>query len=265
MQGTMSPRGIVRVIGAVAVIFVAALVSGAWWWRERVRTMPPTPNALARLHAATPAGMVLIPGGECLLGSDDPDADDEVKPQRRVFVPSFYMDTHEVTNAQYRKFDPTYAFLPGDDDLPATDITYDRAAAYAKWAGKRLPTDEEWEKAARGTDGRRYPWGNQWDPKRVAPRAHRKSDPAVALKPLALGKSRFVSCNLGPPRVQRVGSVPDGVSPYGCYDMAGNAWEWVQGFYLGNPNQRILRGGAVGYGEGAYRTYNRGVEGSGDT
>jgi formylglycine-generating enzyme required for sulfatase activity len=257
-HGTMRAFSISSIIIVIATVVVVQL-------RAHSRSTPPTPAVLARQRAATPPGMVLVPGGECLLGSDDPDEQEETGPLHRVFVPSFYIDRYEVTNAEYHRFDPTHAYLPGDDNLPATNITYDQAAAYAKWAGKRLPTDEEWEKAARGTDGRRYPWGNQWDAHLVAPRAHRKGDPASAMKLRTLGKSKFISCNLGPPRVQRVGSVPGGVSPYGCYDMAGNAWEWVQGFYEGHPDQRILRGGAVGYGERACRTYNRGVEGSGDT
>jgi iron(II)-dependent oxidoreductase len=250
--------------GAAALFLLAALTIVAQW-RQHARPILLTREALQQLSAHTPPGMVPVPGGYCLLGSNDPDADDDVKPLHRVFVPSFYMDTHEVTNADYQKFDPTHSFLSGDANLPATNITYAQAAAYAKWAGKRLPTDEEWEKAARGTDGRRYPWGNAWDPNLVAPRAHRKDDSAIALKPRTVSKSRFIGCNLGPPRVQRVESVPGGVSPYGCYDMAGNAWEWVQGHYQGNPDQRILRGGAVGYGERACRTYTRGVEGSGST
>ena len=72
-------------------------------------------------------------------------------------------------------------------------------------------------------------------------------------------------CYSGPQRVQAVGSVSLGVSPYGCYDMAGNAWEWVQGFYNGDSEKRILRGGAVGYGERAHRTYERAIEGAGAT
>ena len=116
-----------------------------------------------------------------------------------------------------------------------------------------------------GKGGARYgrqalPLGNTWNPRLVAPRAH--TSQAKAPPPVPPG-SRV--CYLGPPRVQPVGSVPGGVSPYGCYDMAGNAWEWVQGNYNGDPDQRILRGGAVGYGERACRTYNRAIEGSGAT
>jgi formylglycine-generating enzyme required for sulfatase activity len=220
-------------IGAVVVIGCGLNV----WWRK-----PAMPNADAQAaeRARTPQGMVYVPGGDCLMGSNDADADDDGKPFRRVFVPSFYMDRTEVTNAEFKRFRPSHPYPKGEDNLPVTNVTYDDAAAYARWAGKRLPTEEEWEKAARGADGRRYPWGNQWDAKRVAARAKRK----------------------GCSRVQPVGSVSSGASPHGCLDMAGNAWEWVQGFYQGNRHQRILRGGAVGYGEKACRTYARGVEGA---
>ncbi len=204
--------------------------------------------------------MVYVGGGDCVLGSNDEDADDDVKPARRANVPSFYIDRAEVTNSEFRRFKPAHAFPPGEKTLPVTNVTYDEANAYAGWAGKRLPTEEEWEKAARGTDGRRYPWGDLWGPARVASRAGKSSRPAEADF-----DSKAKSCRIGPSRVRPVGTAPAGVSPYGCVDMAGNAWEWVQGFYHGNPKQRILRGGAVGYGERACRAYNRAVEGSGVT
>ncbi len=187
---------IVSIIGVLSVIAILALAS---WLRLPSRQRPPTSETLARLRANTPAGMVLVPGGDLPVGSNDADADEEDKPMHRVFVPSFYIDTHEVTNAAYKKFDPAHTFLPGDADLPATNITYAQAEAYARWAGKRLPTDEEWEKAARGTDGRRYPWGDRWDPRLVAPRAHRKSDGPITLD---LAPSERVGSQLqsGPPR-----------------------------------------------------------------
>lgn len=230
-------------------------------WKSLSAHRPETASERARMRVHTPQDMVLVPGGEFWMGTNDADADDEVRPMHQEFVPAFYIDVHEVTNREFHKFDPSHAFLPGDDNLPVSGVTYDEAAAYAKWAGKRLPTEQEWEKAARGTDGRRYPWGDTWDMKRVAPRRRRPNDPVK--EPVIAGKVKI--CSIGPSRLQPVGSVASGVSPYGCYDMAGNAWEWVQGFYNGNRQQRILRGGAVGYGERACRTYTQSVEGAADT
>jgi len=219
----------------------------------------PDPAQRRREAALTPPGMAYVPGGAFLAGSNDPDADDEDRPARRVFVRSFYLDRTEVTNEDYRRFRVPHAFPPGEERLPVTNVTYREADAYARWAGKRLPTDQEWEKAARGTDGRRYPWGDAWDPTRVAPRA-----PRIAAAPAPEARTPG-ACTAFASRVQPVGSRPAGASPYGCLDMAGNAWEWVQGFYRGNREQRILRGGAVGYGERACRTYTRGIEGAGVT
>ena len=186
-----------------------------------------------------PLGMVKVEGGTYMLGTNDPEADDDVRPARSVNLPSFYIDRTEVTNAAFAKFRLTHPFPKDEANLPVTHVTYEEAEAYATWAGKRIPTNDEWEAAARGKSGFRYPWGDTWDPKKVASRR--------------VGKKQ---------RVQPVGSLASGASPCGALDMAGNAWEWVQGFYNGNKDQRILRGGAVGYGERACRSYNRAVEGA---
>jgi len=246
---------------AGCALFATALLAAGAFSIHKAPRLPD--NRLQTIESnRTPSGMVYVAGAACLLGSNDEDADDDVKPMRREFVSSFYIDKTDVTNAEYRKFDPRHDFPPGEAELPATNITYDEAAAYAKWAGKRLPTEAEWEKAARGTDGRRYPWGSVWDASRVARRAHKAG---AVIDTSGAAPPRPGQCSIGPSRVQPVGSVPSGVSPYGCLDMAGNAWQWVQGFYNGDSTRRILRGGAVGYGERAMRTYSRAIEGTGDT
>lgn len=236
-------------------IIGVAIVGSVLMLSRILATATPRPHHAAPGSPA-PTGMVLVPAGEFISGSDDAGAEEDAGPAQRKSLPEFYIDRTEVTNEEYRHFKPEYAFPAGEERLPVTNVTFDEAASYAKWAGKRLPTDDEWEKAARGTDGRRYPWGSQWDPHRVAKRAVRTARHAAG---------SGSSCHDAPSRVQPVGSVPAGASPYGCLDMAGNAWEWVQGYFKGNHEQRILRGGAVGYGELACRTYSRGVEGSGVT
>ena len=206
--------------------------------------------------------MKLIPAGEFIAGTDEEDTDDDSKPKRRVFLPSYYMDTYEVTNRDYQKFDPKHGFLKGDELLPVSGVLYDEAVAYAKSIGKRLPTNDEWEKAARGSEGLKYPWGDTWDAEKVAKRRRTSpSDKTQETDTAAKGKV----CHIGPSRLRPVGSVPSGVSPYGCFDMAGNAWEWVEGYFDDRHQQRILRGGAVGYGERACRTYTRSIEGAADT
>ncbi len=186
------------------------------------------------------------------MGSDDPDADEDARPRRQVFLGSFYIGKTEITNAQFRRFQPTYHFPAGRDQYPVTAVTYEDAEAYSRWAGGRLPTEAEWEKAARGVDGRRYPWGDVWDVTRGNFRKPR-------------GAPEGTACWITRRGLRPVGGFPAGASPYGALDMAGNAWEWVSGFNHGDHRQRIIRGGACGYSERSQRTYSRGIEGAGVT
>lgn len=193
--------------------------------------------------ASGPPGMVLISGGEFLMGSDNPDGDIYEKPAHKATVASFYIDTNEVTCEEYLKFvkgtshrvPPDWVggqYPDGTGRKPVTGVDWDDASAYAKWAGKRLPTEEEWEFAARGTTGWRYPWGDEW-----------RTDAANAGNAKA---GHFAS----------VGSYPAGKSPLGMMDMIGNAWEWTATEWRGYPGgaippdasieSRVIRGGYWG-------------------
>jgi formylglycine-generating enzyme required for sulfatase activity len=256
-------------------------------------------------------GMVLIPAGEFLMGSDKIEDDSKWKganalnpygfndklyvdehPAHKVKLPAYWMDKYEVTNAQYRDFviatqhnvpfawprngynfsNELLASLPLDDlrqlatdrfkldmdvtkmseeallaelkkiqesrdNLPVTTVTWPDADAYCHWAGKRLPTEAEWEKAARGPNNFEYPWGNEWDPTKINTMSE---NPDAPYSP--------------------VGSYPGDKSGYGVYDMAANVTEWVADWYDAYPgappsdnklygkHQRVVRGGMTSSG-----------------
>ncbi len=180
-----------------------------------------------------PEGMVLIPAGEFEMGSDDAEASDAERPVHTVYVDAFYMDAQEVTNAEYKAFlvaNPSWQkgqiearfhrstglgsyledwsgnkFPSGKANHPVRFVSWYAALAYAQWAGKRLPTEAEWEKAARGgLTGKKFPWGDEITPEHAN-----------------YGR------NLG--KIVPVGQyAPNG---YGLYDMAGNVWEWCLDAY----------------------------------
>ena len=168
-----------------------------------------------------PDGMVSVPAGPFRMGRDD-GAEDE-RPARIVHLDAFYIDRTEVTNAQYKAFcDSTRHLYPNNPawdvnyfqaqpNAPVINITWDQARAYCEWAGKQLPTEAQWEKAARGADGQLYPWGNEY----VAGRAN-----------MGAGDDHH--------RAAPVAAFPEGASPYGALDMVGNVWEWCADWF--EPN-----------------------------
>jgi serine/threonine-protein kinase len=228
------------------------------------RELPPV------IREADGAELVLVPEGAFKMG-----------PRRReVHLDAFYVDRHPVTNEQFRTFLRVTGYRPTDpgaarflshwnrgevpaglEQHPVTYVSWHDAAAYATWAGKRLPTEAEWEKAARGVDGRNYPWG--------------KSEPS-------LDRANFGGHHRG---TVAVGSLPAGASPYGVHDLAGNVWEWCldvddPSFYAEGPVRnpinrvaasprhplgghsptgpsRVMRGGSWMYGPRSLRTYAR--------
>jgi formylglycine-generating enzyme len=228
----------------------------------RAAETPPPPGAQAApspaplVNPIDGAEMVAIPPGEFRMGSEKGDEDE--KPVHTVKLRGFRIYKTEVTNAQYGKFlaatghrEPLFwkeeRFNPPRQ--PVVGVDWDDAVAYCRWANARLPTEAEWEYAARGTDGRELPWGDE-ERRRGGGESSRTGKRAVMDEPFNSGKP------------QAVGSCPDGASPFGVLDMAGNVWEWCADWYdrtyysrsphcvpLGptEGSQRVLRGGSWAY------------------
>jgi len=244
---------------------------------------PPLPKAGAtQTSPIDGAVMVYVPSGEFIMGSND--GEDDEKPEHTVYLDAFYIDKLEVTNDQFAVFlnaesnqqeggtawfdvggeyvrihqiDGSWEAKAGYGNHPLTEVTWYGARAYCAWAGKRLPTEAEWEKAARGTDARIYPWGNQ------VPDCSRAN-----FRGGCLG-------NTGP-----VGSYPTGASPYGALDMVGNVQEWVSDWYgsynidppTRNPpgpdagSYKVLRGSSwVDWRQGDIRAVSRDRAAPGDS
>ena len=197
------------------------------------------------------SGMVSVPAGRFWMGCNeevDTECWDDEKPGRTVEVAAFQIDKTEVTVAAYRACVSAGKCSPpstgnactwdqsGKEQHPVNCVDWAQAQAYCAWAGKRLPTEAEWEKAARGTDRRKYPWGNQGykTAGRVANIADETSGLAWKLDGYDDGYSQTAP----------VKSYPDGASPYGALDMVGNVWEWTADWYDSGRKYRSVRGGS---------------------
>jgi formylglycine-generating enzyme required for sulfatase activity len=215
---------------------------------DATATLPPGTDLPTDFTQVGGAQMRLIPAGEFIMGNAN--FDDDEKPVHTVYLDAYYIDAYEVTNAAYQTCVDAGACKPplqtgsltrakyfGDPDYanyPVLYMDWDRANAFCTWRGARLPTEAEWEKAARGTDGREHPWGGG----------------------VGCSYANYGDCQ---PDSTEVGSYPAGVSPYGIFDMAGNVWEWVADWYwpnyyskapLKNPSgppsgdSHVIRGGS---------------------
>lgn len=235
---------------------------------EKVKTID------LKTSAADGMRMVYIPAGEFIMGGDFPNS----QPQRKIYLDAYWIDQTPITNAMFALFlnemhakekkelergiiwfinerivdvKGQYKVMDGFDDHPVMGVTWYGAQAYCNWAGRNLPTEAQWEKAARGMDGRTYPWG--------------ETDPNPELLNYEFGDA------LGD--TKPVGAYPDGASPYGALDMAGGVWEWVSDafdkeYYSRMPDRNpfnqdsdpeinILRGGSISSGEIYLTTYSR--------
>lgn len=246
-RSRLGPRWPLAAVGAVLVLVAAAFQGspGEPASPSAESPAPPPVRAADRpsgsplpkwwVHPKDGSRMVLVPGGPFRQGpyaEEGPGAE-----SRRSELPAFYLDRFEVTNEQFRRFVRESGYTPqgrweryatrGRERHPVIAVSWYDAEAYARWAGKRLPKEQEWEKAARGGDGRTYPWGRPWDPTRL----------------------NCFECSVG--NTTPVGTYPAGASPYGIEDLAGNAWEWVDAWYIplgsrseGLPLLRVARGGS---------------------
>lgn len=204
---------------------------------EETRVLPPIDGRPRKSKSADQPlalkdGMMQIPAGPFIMGYDKRHPDEGPMHVATIAHP-YWIDQFEVTNAAYRRFVKTGGgrppdhwlggdFEPGQERLPVAYVTWHDADAYCTWAGKRLPTEAEWEKAARGTDGRLFPWGDTFD-------AAKSNSPQRALGHL-----------------MPVGSFPQGKSPYGLLDVSGNVWEWTASWYQPYPGNTHA---SVNYGE----------------
>jgi formylglycine-generating enzyme required for sulfatase activity len=180
-------------------------------------------DAAAHPEGTRGSAMALVPAGEFKMGCNrgrDGHCDADESPYHTVFLDAYYIDLTEVTVGQYQECAQAGACRRARDyadfdhaDQPAVGVSWDDASRYCKWAGKRLPSEAEWEKAARGTDGRVFPWGN-----------------AACGCACAIQEQRQVY-GCGHDATWPVGSAPKGASPYGALDMSGNVWEWVADWY----------------------------------
>jgi len=286
----------------IILLLFCAVIYVQWKRPKRRRTSRPKPYIYIGTneqgykeykHRKTGLVFIYIPAGWFTMGSEDSDAYDDEKPEHRVYLDGYYISKYEVTNAQYCAFlnaygnsyqghecidlddedcqiyysNGRYYVESGYENYPVIEVTWYGAKAFCEYYGWRLPTEAEWEKAARGTDKRKYPWGNRW----------------------RCGYCNFAdvntdcewsdkNCDDGYKYTAPVGSYPHGASPYGCMDMAGNVWEWCndwydEDYYENSPDHnpqgpssgsyRVIRGGSWNRSASCIRCAARGGTPSG--
>ncbi len=216
-------------IYTITIIFISFIYAIEKTSKQQLET--------TKINKIDNAEMVLVPAGNFIMGTSEEEIQDLIKatptekrelflneiPQHKVYLDSYYIYKTEVTVAQYQKFckktgrknifDQRWKGL---ETCPIFFVSWDDATAYAKWASAKLPSEAQWEKAARGTEGRIFPWGNEWDKKKCVTASSNNYD------------------------FKSVGTIPDGASPYGCLDMSGNVWEWCYDWYKEDYYQDLI-------------------------
>jgi formylglycine-generating enzyme required for sulfatase activity len=209
------------------------------------------PLYLFRLPDGSDMELVAVPAGDFVMGTDDPEAPDWEKPKHtHPMEHAYWIGRNDVTRGQFRAFctatgsaEPDRPYFDGDlagdkDRQPVIMVSWHDASGYCAWAGLTLPTEAEWEKAARGTDARKYPWGVAWDRTKA-----NYLDASVPGDTLMMGNGETLDEHMaafggrdleysdGFPYTSSVGSFPGGASPYGALDMAGNVFNWCEDWW----------------------------------
>lgn len=202
--------------------------------------------------SAEPAARVLIPKGTVILGTDKetlkklitgkdvkPDWYADESPSTKTETEAFEIDAYEVTNTRFKEFYKEHTFPPNLANHPVVNVLWGEANDFCHAVGGRLPSEAEWVRAARGDTANIYPWGNGFSPQNAV-----YMDSAEGLKMKAGSYSIEESGENELGGTQPAGSIEAGKSPYGVYDMAGNAWEWLDGWYSEEKKLRMLKGGS---------------------
>ncbi len=262
LEGALIGRTPLKLTSLVPGNYLMTVTIDDLMWEEQV-TINQGDNLLEPKFKRVPYnGMVYIPAGEFIMGNDEQNSSDG--PSTKMELGAYYIDRCEVTMAEYAAFIKSTGyksqgawdmyFKKGYENYPVVNVTWNDARSYAEWAGKRLPTEVEWEKAARGPDGRLWPWGNEWDKNKCVNTTTNDKNLLSLMVNMGEGK--------GP---VPVGSVEKGMSPYGVMDMAGNVAEWIADWYQPYPyqgpydkgNVKTIRGGSWYHYEGYTRCYSR--------
>lgn len=273
----MPPRR--AAVFALLPLLLIAATPGCLWPPAR-SPQPSSPPAKQGQHQGRPAplkmlpyeGMVSVPTGTLIRGSKPGNGEHDELPLREVFVPAFHIDRTEVTVASYRRCVEAAACSaegvsriqwrgtaatpsplcnyphPTRGDHPMNCVSWPQASRFCAWVGKRLPGEMEWERAARGDDERRFPWGDS--PPGPGTRMANLADEA-GLKKYPNWKI-FQGYDDGYAETAPVASFPDGASPFGALDMAGNVWEWVRDWY-GDRSYQVVGQELTGPGYGELR------------
>lgn len=213
-----------KAVLGVLTILLTAVMSSAGAGEASDHPSAKKPPSAKKEGAKNYDEMVVIPAGKFIFGR--PGATKEIS------LPAYSIDKYEVTNKQFAKFNLDHKYGKGGDNYPVTMISVIEASDHCAALDKRLPTEQEWEKAARGTDGRIYPWGNEFD------------------KILCITKESFDEGKIS--IIAPVGSCEKGNSPYGVADMAGNVWEWTSTY---EERYSVLKGGSFFEGRNSSTTY----------